>query len=299
MPSGPWGLRAFVVQGPAVRAQLVCMVALVFGFSFVRATALSEVEDRSNLNVYGNALIGLAAVAALAWSAFRARGGRARGKGDGGASTADFTIPFSVVIPVVATLAVLHAAFFVILALLPTVARRGLSTCDKAGSQGDPETFALLLGAGTFGSVGVSTLLSWVVYRNSAVSVKTLLVCALAITHVMAIAYAFLQREVRSARHHEVLVEEARMAQPPCEPQAGPTRHEAVERIAQTYLLTGRESDVLLLLARGYSQRGIAGRLDVSDNTVRTHLRNLYRKLQIHSRQEAIELVERERAQGR
>ena len=30
----------------------------------------------------------------------------------------------------------------------------------------------------------------------------------------------------------------------------------------------------------------------MSDNTVRTHMRNLYRKLQIYSRQEAIELVE-------
>ena len=37
---------------------------------------------------------------------------------------------------------------------------------------------------------------------------------------------------------------------------------------------------------------GSAGKLDVSDNTVRTHMRNLYRKLQIHSRQDAIELVE-------
>ena len=51
-------------------------------------------------------------------------------------------------------------------------------------------------------------------------------------------------------------------------------------------------TDVLLLLAKGYSQRGIAGKLDVSDNIVRTHMRNLYRKLQIHSRQDAIELVE-------
>ena len=49
---------------------------------------------------------------------------------------------------------------------------------------------------------------------------------------------------------------------------------------------------VLLLLAKGYSQRGIAGKLDVSDNTVRTHMRNLYRKLQIYPRQEVIELVE-------
>lgn len=65
--------------------------------------------------------------------------------------------------------------------------------------------------------------------------------------------------------------------------------------MAQAYRLTEREADVLLLLARGYSQHGISARLDVSDNTVRTHLRNLYRKLQIHSRQEAIEMVELQR----
>lgn len=65
-----------------------------------------------------------------------------------------------------------------------------------------------------------------------------------------------------------------------------------MEKIAGKYFLTAREADVLLLLAKGYSQRGIAGKLDVSDNTVRTHMRNLYRKLRIHSRQDAIELVE-------
>lgn len=46
------------------------------------------------------------------------------------------------------------------------------------------------------------------------------------------------------------------------------------------------------LYAKGYSQCGIAGKLDVSDDIARAHMRNLYRKLQIHSRQDAIELVE-------
>lgn len=68
-------------------------------------------------------------------------------------------------------------------------------------------------------------------------------------------------------------------------------RRENVKKIAGECFLTVREVDVLHL-AKGYNQRGIAGKLDVSDNTVRTHMRNLYRKLQIHSRQDAIELVE-------
>lgn len=65
-----------------------------------------------------------------------------------------------------------------------------------------------------------------------------------------------------------------------------------MEGIASEYFLTAREADVPLLLAKGYSQRGIADKLDVSDNTVRTHMRNLCRKLRIHSRQDAIEPVE-------
>lgn len=65
-----------------------------------------------------------------------------------------------------------------------------------------------------------------------------------------------------------------------------------MEKIAGEYFLTVHEADAPLLLAKGYNQRGIVGKLDVSDNTVRTHMRNPYRKLGIHSRQDAIEPVE-------
>ena len=68
-------------------------------------------------------------------------------------------------------------------------------------------------------------------------------------------------------------------------------RRENAEKIAGEYFLTVREVDVLHL-AKGYNQRGIAGKLDVSDNTVRAHMRNPYRKLRIHSRQDATEPVE-------
>lgn len=65
-----------------------------------------------------------------------------------------------------------------------------------------------------------------------------------------------------------------------------------MEKIAGECFLVVREADAPLLLAKGYNQRGIAGKLDVSDNTVRTHMHNPYRKLRIHSRQDAIELGE-------
>jgi DNA-binding NarL/FixJ family response regulator len=52
--------------------------------------------------------------------------------------------------------------------------------------------------------------------------------------------------------------------------------------------LTDRETEVLAALAKGYSYKEIADHLDISFETVRTHLRTIYDKLHVHSRTEAI-----------
>ena len=48
------------------------------------------------------------------------------------------------------------------------------------------------------------------------------------------------------------------------------------------------ELEVLRLLASGLSNRQIAERLVLSQNTIRSHLRTLYQKLGVHSRADAI-----------
>ena len=48
--------------------------------------------------------------------------------------------------------------------------------------------------------------------------------------------------------------------------------------------LTEREMDVLQLIATGLSNKQIAGRLFISEETVKVHIRNLLRKLNVHSR---------------
>lgn len=58
--------------------------------------------------------------------------------------------------------------------------------------------------------------------------------------------------------------------------------------------LTQRESEVLALLVAGLSNRAIAGKLVVSDDTVKTHLRGLYRKLDVSDRGGAIAVALRE-----
>jgi DNA-binding NarL/FixJ family response regulator len=52
--------------------------------------------------------------------------------------------------------------------------------------------------------------------------------------------------------------------------------------------LTDRERQVLDQLAQGYRYKEIADRLDVSMDTVRTHVRNLYEKLHVSSRTDAL-----------
>ncbi len=52
--------------------------------------------------------------------------------------------------------------------------------------------------------------------------------------------------------------------------------------------LTPREAEVLGLLARGFSYVEIAGLLTLSPQTIGTHVKNLYRKLDVNSRSEAV-----------
>lgn len=49
-------------------------------------------------------------------------------------------------------------------------------------------------------------------------------------------------------------------------------------------LLTDREMDVLKLIATGLSNKQIASQLFISEETVKVHIRNLLRKLNVHSR---------------
>ncbi len=53
-------------------------------------------------------------------------------------------------------------------------------------------------------------------------------------------------------------------------------------------VLSDREQEVLALLARGLPNGEIAAALTVSENTVRFHLKNIYEKLQVTNRTEAV-----------
>jgi DNA-binding CsgD family transcriptional regulator len=67
-----------------------------------------------------------------------------------------------------------------------------------------------------------------------------------------------------------------------------PAQFEANTRVQQTLGISERELEVLTLLSAGQSNKQIAQRLNVSPNTVKTHVANLFAKLDARRRTEAI-----------
>lgn len=61
--------------------------------------------------------------------------------------------------------------------------------------------------------------------------------------------------------------------------------------------LTRREKEILKLLAMGMRNQEIAGKLFISPHTVKTHAYNLYKKIHVSNRFEAVQWLEKHRSQ--
>jgi DNA-binding NarL/FixJ family response regulator len=96
---------------------------------------------------------------------------------------------------------------------------------------------------------------------------------------------------LKDARREELLESIRKVSRgETCIPQA------LVEKLAtgmSSETLTGRELGVLTLLARGKSNKEIGANLFISETTVKGHLRNIFTKLNVLSRTEAITVASR------
>lgn len=64
------------------------------------------------------------------------------------------------------------------------------------------------------------------------------------------------------------------------------------DHVAQEHRLTAKETEVMVLAAKGNTAQRIAEALGISVGTVNVHLNHAYRKMGVHSRQEMIDLIE-------
>ena len=93
--------------------------------------------------------------------------------------------------------------------------------------------------------------------------------------------------------------ESASETPPPILPTNSPVRAATQEGDAalrtwleSVFALSPRETDIALLVARGYTVNRIAEKLCLASGTVQSHMKSIYRKLDVHSKQEVIDLAQ-------
>ncbi len=67
-----------------------------------------------------------------------------------------------------------------------------------------------------------------------------------------------------------------------------PERESAEPSVNGRYMLSAREREILGAVEQGLKYKEVAERLNISPHTVHTHMKNIYEKLQVKNRQEAL-----------
>ena len=130
--------------------------------------------------------------------------------------------------------------------------------------------------AGSF--AGGSMLASWFFAMQVDVAVTTLLMFALALVGTFCL-------EVRDQDTKWIFAELSG------ERSSAPEDHRSIDErcaaIGQQHGLTPRELEVMQMLCKGRTKSYIAETLYLTENTVRSHTKHIYTKLDVHSKQEA------------
>lgn len=66
------------------------------------------------------------------------------------------------------------------------------------------------------------------------------------------------------------------------------SRQKTAQANSSDFDLTTREKEILELLVKGYSYKMMAGELDIAIDTIRNHIKKIYRKLEVNSATEAV-----------
>ncbi len=151
-------------------------------------------------------------------------------------------------------------------------------------------SFAFLIAARALFS-GLHAVLPASAY--AAVAVVTVL-AVFAVASVLALLYVHQHAGVMAVSADAPGRGAARVPMPVAGAPLRPAMEHLCAMVGDRFELTPRERDVLFLLAQNYRAPYIAEKLVVSQSTVKTHMRNLYGKLGVHSQAELLLLIDRE-----
>ncbi|WP_080803432.1 helix-turn-helix transcriptional regulator [Arabiibacter massiliensis] len=139
----------------------------------------------------------------------------------------------------------------------------------------------IVFAAGVIGCLALTDL-----HGESAAALFAVVLCIVAFA-----AGALMSRSWRAAEERE----RSRVAELRSLVDRLRTEEDSVEarcaRAARAFDLTRREEDMLGLLLEGRTRAEIARELFVSSNTVKTHIRNLYRKMGVADKDELVETL--------
>lgn len=146
-----------------------------------------------------------------------------------------------------------------------------------------------------YGAMELGLLLGCVLDMTVGIGFAGLSVVALVAIYCMSMVMNAKRQQGASvvpvAAHGETVAEGAVVSPIPGGAPLCSLENRCAQVVAQ-YGLSAREADVLLLLARGRDAAYVADELVISKNTVRTHMKSIFAKCGVHSRQELIDLVE-------
>lgn len=116
----------------------------------------------------------------------------------------------------------------------------------------------------------------------------TLTAVALVAVYLVAMVSMFLFKD-KNLRGIDVV----RESEAPTAEQQGDALAARCALVASAHGFTPRESEILVHLGQGRTARAISEKLVVSENTVKYHIKSIYQKLDVHSRDQVIDLIER------
>ena len=163
-----------------------------------------------------------------------------------------------------------------------------------------------LLATSVYGMQAIGFLIGWSSANDTIFGLEPVMLLSMAASYVVGIAlFAITRRprngQMRSPGQVELMQAQPSSAAPDRRPPALPHDDERQLRdrlskqclVAQTtYALSSREAEIAELIARGRSVAQIAEGLFISENTVRTHSKHIYTKMDVHSKQELSSLLE-------